>query len=84
MESEPKGPQMSLSLAIILIVLLDAALIGLLAFVMSRANRLTPHVSSRQAMPTETPATEAAQPDAAPASRRPRRSVPARALTARS
>lgn len=36
---------MSISLAIVLIVLLDAALIGLLAFVMSRASRLTPHAS---------------------------------------
>jgi hypothetical protein len=36
---------MSLSLAIALIVLLDAALIGLLVFVMSRASRLTPHAT---------------------------------------
>lgn len=36
---------MSLALAITLIVVLDAALIGLLAFVMSRASRLTPHAA---------------------------------------
>jgi hypothetical protein len=36
---------MSLPLAITLIVVLDAALIGLLAFVMSRARRLTPHAA---------------------------------------
>jgi hypothetical protein len=36
---------MSLSLAISLIVLLDATLIGLLVFVMSRASRLTPHAT---------------------------------------
>lgn len=38
---------MSLALAIVLIVLLDAALIGLLVFAMTRANRLTPHVSAK-------------------------------------
>lgn len=39
---------MSLSVAIAVIVLLDAALIGLLVFVMSRANHLTPHLSSSE------------------------------------
>ena len=43
---------MSLALAITLIVVLDAALIGLLAFVMSRASRLTPHAAPA---PDETP-----------------------------
>lgn len=38
---------MSLALAIVLIVFLDAALIGLLVFIMSRANRLTPHASAK-------------------------------------
>jgi hypothetical protein len=37
---------MSLSLAIAIIVFADIALIGLLTFVMSRANRLTPHAST--------------------------------------
>jgi hypothetical protein len=37
---------MSLSVAITAIVTADVALLGLLAFVMSRATRLTPHVSS--------------------------------------
>jgi hypothetical protein len=37
---------MSLPLAIVLVVLADLALIGLLAFVMSHAARLTPHQSS--------------------------------------
>jgi|CZKG01.1.fsa_nt_gi hypothetical protein len=40
---------MSLSLAILVILVADAALIGLLAFVMSRANRLTPHASATEA-----------------------------------
>jgi hypothetical protein len=38
---------MSFSLAIALIVVADIALIAGLAFVMSRASRLTPHVSHR-------------------------------------
>ena len=38
---------MSFSLAIALIVIADVALIAGLAFVMSRASRLTPHVSAR-------------------------------------
>jgi hypothetical protein len=38
---------MSFSLAIALIVVADIALIAGLAFVMSRASRLTPHVSRR-------------------------------------
>jgi hypothetical protein len=45
---------MSLPVAIALIVLLDAALIGLLVFVMSRAGRLTPH-SSTDAGERQTP-----------------------------
>jgi hypothetical protein len=40
---------MSFSLAIALIVVADIALIAGLAFVMSRASRLTPHVSRRDA-----------------------------------
>jgi hypothetical protein len=40
---------MSLPVAIAVIVLLDAALIGLLVFVMARASRLTPHLSSTDA-----------------------------------
>jgi hypothetical protein len=40
---------MSFSLAIALIVVADIALIAGLAFVMSRASRLTPHVSRRAA-----------------------------------
>jgi hypothetical protein len=40
---------MSFSLAIALIVVADIALIAGLAFVMSRASRLTPHVSRRNA-----------------------------------
>jgi hypothetical protein len=39
---------MSFSLAIALIVVADIALIAGLAFVMSRASRLTPHVSRRK------------------------------------
>jgi hypothetical protein len=38
---------MSFSLAIALIVIADVALIAGLAFVMSRASRLAPHVSAR-------------------------------------
>jgi hypothetical protein len=46
---------MSLSLAIALVVLADLALIGLLAFVMSRAARLTPHESrAAQSIVSET------------------------------
>ncbi|HEV7163212.1 MAG TPA: hypothetical protein VGN25_08160 [Solirubrobacteraceae bacterium] len=45
---------MSLPLAIAVIVLLDAALIGLLVFVMSRASSLTPHLSSTDAGETRT------------------------------
>jgi hypothetical protein len=40
---------MSFSLVIALIVVADIALIAGLAFVMSRASRLTPHVSRRDA-----------------------------------
>ncbi|HTD08743.1 MAG TPA: hypothetical protein VK680_07610 [Solirubrobacteraceae bacterium] len=39
---------MPLTLAIAIIVLADLALIGLLAFVMSRAELLTPHVPAAQ------------------------------------
>jgi hypothetical protein len=39
---------MSLTLAITIIVLADLALIGVLAFVMSRAKLLTPHVPAAQ------------------------------------
>jgi hypothetical protein len=37
---------MSLPLAVAVIIIADVALIGLLAFVMSRAKLLTPHASS--------------------------------------
>jgi hypothetical protein len=36
---------MTLTLAITINVLLDVAILGLLAFVMSRASKLTPHVA---------------------------------------
>lgn len=75
---------MSLSLAIVLIVLLDAALIGLLAFVMSRASRLTPHLPSGHEALAAVARTETARPEAAPATRPTRRKAPARPLTARS
>jgi hypothetical protein len=75
---------MSLSQAIVLIVLLDAALIGLLAFVMSRASRLTPHLPSGHEAPAAVARTETAQPEPIRIPRRPRRKAPARALTARS
>jgi hypothetical protein len=39
---------MSLSLTIAVIVLADLALIALLAFVMSRAGRLSPHLTAAQ------------------------------------
>lgn len=64
---------MSLSLAIAVIVLADLALIGLLAFVMSRAKLLTSHVSASQ------PATQAAtsQPPATRPLRSSRHATPA-------
>jgi hypothetical protein len=40
---------MSLSVAITIIAIADVALIAGLAYVMSRATRLTPHVSARTA-----------------------------------
>ena len=43
---------MSLTLAVTVIVLADVALIGLLAFVMSRPRLLKPHVSSAAAADT--------------------------------
>ncbi len=46
---------MSLSAAIAAIVTADVALLGLLAFVMSRATRLTPHVSSSDLAGAGTP-----------------------------
>ncbi|MHB8242958.1 MAG: hypothetical protein ACYDHN_13335 [Solirubrobacteraceae bacterium] len=73
---------MSLPLAITLIVLLDAALIGLLVFVMSRANRLTPHTSAAQAAAEQAPAMPAGQTQPARPTRESRRigasSIPAR------
>jgi|HubBroStandDraft_4_1064222.scaffolds.fasta_scaffold1399266_1 hypothetical protein len=43
---------MSLTLVIAIIVLADLALIGVLAFVMSRATLLTPHVPATQTVAT--------------------------------
>ena len=51
---------MSLSLAIVVIALADAALIGLLTFVMSRANRLTPHTPVRDTARAQLPASQVA------------------------
>ena len=42
---------MSLTLAITIIVLADLALIGVLAFVMSRAKLLTPHAPTAETVP---------------------------------
>jgi hypothetical protein len=44
---------MSLTVAITFIVLADLALVGLLAFVMSRAKLLTPHVPAAQPIPPQ-------------------------------
>lgn len=40
---------MTLTLAIAIIVVLDVALLGLLAFAMSRPSKLTPHVATADA-----------------------------------
>lgn len=51
----PKGlNDMTLSLAIILNVLLDLAILSLLAFAMSRAAKLTPHRPALSSAPAET------------------------------
>jgi hypothetical protein len=62
---------MSLPLAIAVVVIADLALIGLLAFVMSRAVRLTPHEARTQAdlAPHQTPARRTFRPAARTASR---------------
>ncbi len=74
---------MSVSAAIAVIVLLDAALIGLLVFVMSRASRLTPHSpSALQAPHTSSiavpPATQIPRTHPARSGRRIGSAVPAR------
>jgi hypothetical protein len=53
---------MSLSLAIPIIVLADLAMIGVLAFAMSRAKLLTPHVSAGQARATPQSASRTTRP----------------------
>ncbi len=75
---------MSLPLAIAVIVLLDAALLGLLVFVMSHASRLTPHAASAgSSIERRTPAaTRVAIQPAHPSKRAGRISTPA--VTARS
>lgn len=52
-----KAPKMSLTLAVAAIVFADLALIGVLAFVMSRAKLLTPHVPGAPAIAPQQPAT---------------------------
>jgi hypothetical protein len=46
---------MTLSLAIALIVIADVALVGALAYVMSRASRLEPHVATLDLQAAESP-----------------------------
>jgi len=58
---------MSLSIAIASIVTADIALVALLAFVMSRAARLTPHLAAVDARPSSrrmhsVPSAQAARP----------------------
>jgi hypothetical protein len=65
---------MSLSIAIATVVLADLALIGMLAFVMSRANRLTPHARSER---TSVPVAHPPAPRAAQAARVGSLAVPA-------
>jgi hypothetical protein len=48
---------MSLSIAIAAIVFADLAMLGLLAYTMSHARLLTPHVSAAQAVVRTSPAT---------------------------
>ena len=76
----PERSTMAFSLAIAIIVIADVALIAGLAFVMSRASLLTPHVSRRKAAHTtaEAVAAEAAT-IGATAATTPNRRVPARA-----
>jgi hypothetical protein len=62
---------MTLTLAIIINVVLDAALLGLLAFVMSRAGKLTPHRPSiAQVLAAHTPAVHAPRLRATPPKQR--------------
>ena len=45
---------MTVSFAIALIVIADIALVAVLAYVMSRASKLEPHISAVSAQPSET------------------------------
>jgi hypothetical protein len=53
---------MSLTLAIVLNVVADLALLGLLAFVMTRAGRLTPHAADDRSAERVTRSAHAARP----------------------
>jgi len=55
---------MTLTLAITINVLLDVAILGLLAFVMSRAHNLTPHLAVIPADAPTAPAEHGARPRA--------------------
>ena len=60
---------MSLSLVIAINVIADISLLAGLAYVMSRAARLTPHVAAVQATPAEQQVVSRRQPRSARASR---------------